>query len=57
VLSGSGFGYRIAFAYNNFDNPSMYGLMLLLLLFVGTLNMLLHMAETRLYRRMSRAAT
>jgi len=57
VLSGSGFGYRIAFAYNNFDNPSMYGLMLLLLLFVGTLNMLLHMAEARLYRRMSRAAT
>jgi len=56
VLSGSGFGYRIAFAYNNFDNPSMYGLMLLLLLFVGTLNTLLRMAEARLYRRISRQA-
>jgi NitT/TauT family transport system permease protein len=56
VLSGSGFGYRIAFAYNNFDNPSMYGLMLLLLLFVGTLNTVLRMAEARLYRRISRQA-
>lgn len=55
VLAGSGFGYRIAFAYNNFDNPTMYGLMLLLLLFVGTLNMLLHTAEQRLYRRTRRA--
>ena len=35
VLSGSGFGYQIAFAYNNFDNPTMYGLMLLMLVFVG----------------------
>jgi ABC-type nitrate/sulfonate/bicarbonate transport system permease component len=51
VLSGAGFGYQIAFAYNNFDNPVMYGLMLLLLLFVGTLNLLLHGAEQRLYQR------
>jgi ABC-type nitrate/sulfonate/bicarbonate transport system permease component len=57
VLAGSGFGFRIAFAYNNFDNPTMYGLMLLLLVFVGTLNMLLHMAERRLYRRTRRAGT
>lgn len=51
VLSGAGFGYQIAYAYNNFDNPTMYGLMLLLLLFVGTLNLLLHTAEQRLYQR------
>jgi ABC-type nitrate/sulfonate/bicarbonate transport system permease component len=51
VLSGAGFGYQIAYAYNNFDNPTMYGLMLLLLLFVGALNLLLHSAEQRLYRR------
>jgi NitT/TauT family transport system permease protein len=51
VLSGAGFGYQIAFAYNNFDNPTMYGLMLLLLLFVGTINLLLHAAEQRLYQR------
>jgi ABC-type nitrate/sulfonate/bicarbonate transport system permease component len=51
VLSGAGFGYQIAYAYNNFDNPTMYGLMLLLLVFVGTLNLLLHAMEQRLYQR------
>lgn len=51
LLSGAGFGYQIAFAYNNFDNPTMYGLMLLLLVFVGTLNMILHTIEHRLYQR------
>ncbi|KMY86035.1 Alkanesulfonates transport system permease protein [Candidatus Paraburkholderia calva] len=56
VLSGSGFGYQIAFAYNAFDNPTMYGLMLLMLVFVGTLNALLRMAEARLYRRIIREA-
>jgi len=56
VLSGSGFGYQIAFAYNAFDNPTMYGLMLLMLVFVGTLNGLLRAAETRLYRRIRREA-
>lgn len=50
ILSGAGFGYQIAYAYNNFDNPTMYGLMLLLLTFVGTLNLLLHAAEQRLYQ-------
>lgn len=54
VLSGSGFGYQIAFAYNNFDNPTMYGLMVLMLLFVGTVNALLRSAEARLYRRIRR---
>jgi ABC-type nitrate/sulfonate/bicarbonate transport system permease component len=51
VLSGAGFGYQIAYAYNNFDNPTMYGLMLLLLVFVGTLNLVLHAMEQRLYQR------
>jgi NitT/TauT family transport system permease protein len=51
LLSGTGFGYQIAFAYNNFDNQTMYGLMLLLLLFVGTINLILHSAEQRLYQR------
>lgn len=51
LLSGSGFGYQIAFAYNNFDNKTMYGLMLLLLLFVGAINLVLHTAEQRLYQR------
>lgn len=51
LLSGAGFGYQIAFAYNNFDNPTMYGLMLILLVFVGTVNMILHSIEHRLYQR------
>jgi ABC-type nitrate/sulfonate/bicarbonate transport system permease component len=58
VLSGEGIGYQIAFAYNNFDNQTMYGLMLLLLVFVGSLNLMLHVIEQRLYqRRVLREAT
>ena len=55
VLSGAGLGFKIAFAYNNFDNPTMYGLMLLLLLLVGSVNMLLYYWERRLYTRQARA--
>lgn len=51
VLSGAGFGFDIAYAYNNFDNPTMYGLIVLLLAFVGALNTFLHAWEQRLYRR------
>lgn len=51
VLSGAGLGFEIAFAYNSFDNPTMYGLMILLLGFVGGLNMLLYTWERRLYLR------
>ncbi len=51
VLSGSGFGFQIAYAYNSFDNPTMYGLMILLLGFVGGLNLLLYAWERRLYLR------
>ena len=54
VLSGAGFGFQIAFAYNNFDNSTMYGLMLLLLLLVGGVNMLLYYWERRLYARQAR---
>jgi NitT/TauT family transport system permease protein len=50
VLAGAGFGFRIAFAYNNFDNPVMYGLIVLLLAFVITLNALLSLTERRLYK-------
>ncbi|MDE2606119.1 MAG: ABC transporter permease subunit [Burkholderiales bacterium] len=49
VLSGAGFGFDIAFAYNSFDNSTMYGLMVLLLGFVGGLNMVLHTWERRMY--------
>ena len=55
VLSGAGLGFKIAFAYNYFDNPTMYGLMVLLLLLVGSVNMLLYYWERRLYARQARA--
>jgi NitT/TauT family transport system permease protein len=51
VLSGAGLGHAIAFAYNSFDNATMYGLMLLLFLIVGGINMQLWIWEQRLYAR------
>lgn len=51
VLSGAGLGFEIAFAYNSFDNPTMYGLMILLLGFVGTLNLFLFSWEQRIFLR------
>lgn len=56
ILSGAGMGFEIAFAYNNFDNRTMYGLMLFLLVFVTSLNMTLHAIEKRMHaRRVGRA--
>jgi NitT/TauT family transport system permease protein len=51
VQAGSGIGFAIAFAYNSFDNLTMYGLMLLLFAFVCTLNMSLWTWEQSLYAR------
>lgn len=38
LLSNRGIGHEIAFAYNNFDNPSMYGLILLVILLIIAIN-------------------
>src|SRR5260221_552872 len=51
ILSGSGLGYSIAYAYNNFDNRTMYALMLLILVVITGLNMVLHVWEQRLHQR------
>ncbi len=51
VQAGSGIGHAIAFAYNSFDNPTMYGLMILLFGTVGTINLILWTWEQRLYAR------
>ena len=51
VLAGAGFGFKIAFAYNNFDNATMYGLMTILLLVVGLVNGALTAWERRLHER------
>ena len=51
ILATSGIGKRIAFAYDNFDNNTMYGMLLLLLLGVIAVNGLLSTWERRLHRR------
>lgn len=54
ILSSRGIGYRIAFAYNNFDSRTMYALMLLLIAGVTVVTLALHAWEQRLHRRWGR---
>jgi NitT/TauT family transport system permease protein len=51
ILATSGIGKRVAFAYDNFDNRTMYGLLLLLLMAVTVVNSCLSAWERRLHRR------
>jgi NitT/TauT family transport system permease protein len=55
ILSGDGLGYAISFAYQSFDNRTMYGLMLFVLLVAVTANGALYVWEGRLARRRARA--
>jgi NitT/TauT family transport system permease protein len=54
ILSGQGVGYAIAYAYNNFDNRTMYGLMLLVILAAVTANTALDVIDRRLQARLRR---
>jgi len=54
ILSGTGLGYAISFAYQSFDNQTMYGVMLFVLLVAVTANGILYVWEGRLARRRSR---
>jgi NitT/TauT family transport system permease protein len=54
ILSGSGIGYAIAYAYNNFDNRRMYGLMLLVIIVATAANMALDTIDRRLQSRSRR---
>ena len=54
IMSGSGMGYEIAFAYNNFDNRVMYPLIMLVLMLVTMINMTLHSWERVLFDRRRR---
>jgi NitT/TauT family transport system permease protein len=54
ILSGSGLGYAISFAYQSFDNRTMYGLMLFVLLVAVAANGVLYVWEGRLARRRQR---
>ena len=51
ILATEGVGKRIAFAYDNFDNKTMYGMLLLLLIAVMVVNGALSGWEKRLHRR------
>jgi NitT/TauT family transport system permease protein len=51
ILATSGIGKRVAFAYDNFDNKTMYGMLLLLLAGVMVVNGALSAWEKRLHRR------
>ena len=54
ILSGDGLGYAIAYAYNNFENRTMYGLMLLIIIVVTVVNTTLDMLDRRLQSRSRR---
>lgn len=54
ILSGTGLGYAISFAYQSFDNRAMYGAMLFVLLVAIVANGVLYVWEGRLARRRSR---
>ena len=51
ILATRGVGKRVAFAYDNFDNRTMYGLLLLLLIAVALINGCLSAWEKQLHRR------
>jgi NitT/TauT family transport system permease protein len=54
ILSGGGLGYGIAYAYESFENRTMYALMLFVLLIATGVNGALHMWDGRLARRRGR---
>lgn len=54
ILSGAGIGYSIAYAYNNFSNQTMYGLMLLVIIVATAANMALDAIDRRLQSRLRR---
>ena len=55
ILSTEGIGRRVALAYNNFDNQTMYALLVLILAFVIALNAALGTLEQALHRRWYRS--
>lgn len=54
ILSSGGLGYGIAYAYESFENRTMYALMLFVLLVATGVNGALHMWDGRLARRRGR---
>ena len=54
ILSSTGIGHQISFAYDNYDNRAMYGLIVLLLVFATLLNGALRSYSERMLRRWAR---
>ncbi len=54
IMSRTGLGYEINFAYNNFDNSIMYPLILLVMVIATVLNMTFHHWEKQLQARRGR---
>src|SRR6476661_11082209 len=51
ILSGGGLGYSIAYAYNDFDNQTMYALMMFVLVIAVAMNGALHVWEQHMSRK------
>jgi NitT/TauT family transport system permease protein len=51
ILSNNGLGYAIAYAYNAFDDRTMYALLLFLIVLVTVVTALLHTAERSAHHR------
>lgn len=51
ILSDKGLGYDISYAFNNFDNATMYADILLIILVVSVVNAILQRYEKRMMRR------
>jgi NitT/TauT family transport system permease protein len=54
ILSGSGVGHSIAYAYNNFDTRTMYALMLLVIVSTIVVNGVLDIVDARFQSRLRR---
>jgi NitT/TauT family transport system permease protein len=54
IMSRTGLGYEIGFAYNNFDNAVMYPLIVLVLAIAATVNTVFFLWEKRLLARRRR---
>ena len=54
ILSASGIGHQISFAYDNYDNRTMYGLVALLLVIATLLNSTLRYYSQRMLQRWTR---
>jgi len=51
ILATAGLGRRLALSFNEFDNATMYGLILLIFIVVAIINGVLQRWEARIYRR------